>query len=213
MSAEREAFEAEIARLVNRVERLRGLCKTAVGMLRDAECDRDADRIAALIGDMEGPPRPVATLGRDTLAASQGVNSAPEYVEGVTPIWETLDEIGASVPASEWPAQQWPTPPSEPERPEPVARLDAHELWEAAQLVPGEDIEDGVDRISSLLAARSTWLAESQTLPAANARIAELEAALRQCEFAIDDCPFSSQGLEFARKVALTALAPKESSK
>ena len=36
-----------------------------------------------------------------------------------------------------------PTPPS----------VDAHELWAAAQLFPGEGIEDGVDRITTLLAA------------------------------------------------------------
>ena len=30
--------------------------------------------------------------------------------------------------------------------------IDAHELWAAAQLTPGEGIEDGVDRIAALLA-------------------------------------------------------------
>ena len=30
---------------------------------------------------------------------------------------------------------------------------DAHELWAAAQLIPGESIEDGVSRIEALLAA------------------------------------------------------------
>lgn len=43
----------EAARLRLRVESLRGLCKTAVGLLHDAERDEDADMVAALIGDME----------------------------------------------------------------------------------------------------------------------------------------------------------------
>ena len=30
--------------------------------------------------------------------------------------------------------------------------VDSHELWAAAQLAPGEGIEDGVDRIDSLIA-------------------------------------------------------------
>lgn len=37
---------------------------------------------------------------------------------------------------------------------EPVSpSIDAHELWAAAQLTPGEGIEDGVDRIAALLAS------------------------------------------------------------
>lgn len=48
----REAAD-ELTRLVDRVERLRGLCKSAVGMLHDAGRDTDADEIRALIGDME----------------------------------------------------------------------------------------------------------------------------------------------------------------
>ena len=48
-----QALIAEIGRLVHRVERLRGLCKTSVGMLRDAGRDADADCVHALIGDME----------------------------------------------------------------------------------------------------------------------------------------------------------------
>lgn len=37
---------------------------------------------------------------------------------------------------------------------------DAHELWAAAQLVPGEGIEDGVDRIEALLSAAEQNKAE-----------------------------------------------------
>ena len=40
-------------RLIDRVERLRGLAKTAVGMLRDAGRDADAEIIYGYIGDME----------------------------------------------------------------------------------------------------------------------------------------------------------------
>lgn len=46
-------LEEEIKRQRARIESLRGLCKTAVGMLRDADRDADAETIAALIGDME----------------------------------------------------------------------------------------------------------------------------------------------------------------
>jgi O-succinylbenzoate synthase len=45
----------ETLRLRTRVEALRGLCKTAVGMLRDADRTKDAETIHALIGDMESP--------------------------------------------------------------------------------------------------------------------------------------------------------------
>ena len=52
VEAEREQC-AERVRLVSRIERLRGLCKTAVGMLHDAGRDDDAEVISELIGDME----------------------------------------------------------------------------------------------------------------------------------------------------------------
>jgi len=45
--------QCEIDRLVARVERLRGLCKTAIGMLHDADRTSDAEKIHALVGDME----------------------------------------------------------------------------------------------------------------------------------------------------------------
>lgn len=45
----------EIKRLKDRIERLRGLAKTAVGMLHDRNADDDAELIQALIGDMEEP--------------------------------------------------------------------------------------------------------------------------------------------------------------
>lgn len=47
------AADDDRKRLIDRVERLRGLCKTAVGMLRDAGRDADAELIHGLIGDME----------------------------------------------------------------------------------------------------------------------------------------------------------------
>lgn len=43
----------ENARLRNRIESLRGLCKSAVGYLRDAGADSDAEKIYRLIGDLE----------------------------------------------------------------------------------------------------------------------------------------------------------------
>ena len=46
---------AELRRMRDRIERLRGLCKTAVGYLRDADDYKQADEVAALIGDMEPP--------------------------------------------------------------------------------------------------------------------------------------------------------------
>ena len=45
--------QCELERMRDRIESLRGLCKTAVGMLRDAGRDQDAETIAARIGDME----------------------------------------------------------------------------------------------------------------------------------------------------------------
>lgn len=49
-------LERESARRRQRIEGLRGLCKTAVGMLRDADAVKDASAIARLIGDMEPKP-------------------------------------------------------------------------------------------------------------------------------------------------------------
>ena len=43
----------EFARMRARIESLRGLCKTAVGMLHDAGSTAEADQVQALIGDME----------------------------------------------------------------------------------------------------------------------------------------------------------------
>ena len=45
----------EAIRLRDRVERLRGLCKTATGYLHDAGMDVEANAIYELIGDMEQP--------------------------------------------------------------------------------------------------------------------------------------------------------------
>jgi hypothetical protein len=45
----------EVHRLRGRVESLRGLCKTAAGWLEDASCPDQAERVLALIGDMEKP--------------------------------------------------------------------------------------------------------------------------------------------------------------
>ena len=45
--------DKDLKRLRRRVEKLRGLCKTAVGMLHDCEAHDDAQRISKLIGDME----------------------------------------------------------------------------------------------------------------------------------------------------------------
>ena len=67
-------------------------------------------------------------------------------------VWVTPDGEGwrmrfepplSDVPMGWTPLYGKPMPPS----------IDAHELWAAAQLTPGEGIEDGVDRIAALLAA------------------------------------------------------------
>jgi len=52
---DKPADKDELARMRARIERLRGLCKTAVGFLRDADAVEQANEIAALIGDMEAP--------------------------------------------------------------------------------------------------------------------------------------------------------------
>jgi hypothetical protein len=44
------------------------------------------------------------------------------------------------------------TIPSAQPAPKPPTEGDAHELWALAQLLPGEGIEDGVDRIVTFLA-------------------------------------------------------------
>lgn len=43
----------ELTRLVDRVERLRGLCKSAAGWLFDAGRHEEAERVLKLVGDME----------------------------------------------------------------------------------------------------------------------------------------------------------------
>ena len=50
---ERDEARADAERLGDRVESLRGLCKSAVGALRDADAPNVATEIAELIGDME----------------------------------------------------------------------------------------------------------------------------------------------------------------
>jgi len=45
----------KLKKMRDRIESLRGLCKTAVGYLRDANAFHQADEIASLIGDMEPP--------------------------------------------------------------------------------------------------------------------------------------------------------------
>ena len=52
------AQDAELVRMRERIERLRGLCKSLVGMLRAAGGDEwiaEAEICQALIGDMEPP--------------------------------------------------------------------------------------------------------------------------------------------------------------
>lgn len=46
---------SEIERLRNRVECLRGLCKTASGWLLDADRIAEADEVLRLVGDAEPP--------------------------------------------------------------------------------------------------------------------------------------------------------------
>lgn len=66
-----------------------------------------------------------------------------EYVEGVRPIWETLAEIGASVPPDAWPQQErtererfdawWDSPPDGGPVPDlPVSKATAMWIWQAA---------------------------------------------------------------------------------
>ena len=47
--------QRDLIRMRGRIESLRGLLKTAVGMLHDSGRDADADEIHALIVDMEKP--------------------------------------------------------------------------------------------------------------------------------------------------------------
>ncbi|WP_461521450.1 hypothetical protein [Porticoccus sp.] len=49
------ALASEVHRLHNRVECLRGLCKTASGWLLDAGKDTASDEILSLIGEVEAP--------------------------------------------------------------------------------------------------------------------------------------------------------------
>ena len=56
---------SKIARLRDRVERLRGLCKSAVGALRDQDAYEIASEIEALIGDMEPPLEQLLGRGAD----------------------------------------------------------------------------------------------------------------------------------------------------
>jgi len=44
-----------LTQMRDRIESLRGLCKTAVGYLRDENAEKQATEIANLIGDMEPP--------------------------------------------------------------------------------------------------------------------------------------------------------------
>lgn len=50
-----DALDREVRRLHNRVERLRGLCKTASGWLLDVGRLKEADEVLRLVGDMEKP--------------------------------------------------------------------------------------------------------------------------------------------------------------
>jgi hypothetical protein len=94
MSADRKALAELVA------------CKDISLEMGSVPYDRELKAWATARAALEGPPGPVATLGWDTLAASQGVNPAP--------------------------AQQWPTPSSEPERPEPVAWVPVAERMPAS---------------------------------------------------------------------------------
>jgi len=49
----------EIERLRNRVERLRGLCKSASGWLLDADDVEHSEIVLDLVGDMEPPNAPL----------------------------------------------------------------------------------------------------------------------------------------------------------
>jgi hypothetical protein len=88
-----EKLKNRINQMRGRIESLRGLCKTAVGYLRDEDAEKQARKIANSIGDMEPPLNKTLHIVSELAAAQAQRDKLVGALEGLlADITEVADD-------------------------------------------------------------------------------------------------------------------------
>lgn len=91
-----EKLKNRINQMRGRIESLRGLCKTAVGYLRDENAEKQARKIANSIGDMEPP------LGEEHMKLVDNVTVLPVITTLDLDVERVLQAAIEAKPKSVW---------------------------------------------------------------------------------------------------------------